>query len=195
MHRGYLLLFLVVSVVAVVIISLVPGAQSVEVIDFDGVTRDWDWLTGYFGSVQITSGSGAAGVYKVVAVSGPASLSIYVVDGEDNPVQDVPVIFHWADAPILPVAYRQCDLTKGIVEETETNGKVGFAMGGGSYYFPPDVGPHTVWVVNDGTDCFSGLGMVGLTEHDHIDSHWRLGPEVPKSFLFLPLVLRGYMND
>lgn len=186
----YLLLFLIMSVAGFVFVAMIPNAQPVEVIDFDGLPTTWDWLTDYFGSVQLTTGSGTASVYKVVAVSGPASLSIYVVDGSDNPVQDVPVIFHWADAPTLPAEYQQCGLTRGIVEETEPDGKVGFAMGGGSYYFPPDSGPHTVWVGVGGTDCFAGLGMVGLTEHDHIDSHWRLGPEVAKSFVFLPIILK-----
>ena len=145
-----------------------------QVFDFAGLERDWQWLTDNFGDVRVGRGGGSASVDNLRAVSGPAGITLYVLDGQGDGVGDVPVIFYWPDAPPLAPEYRACGLSQGIVGWTESNGKIGFALGGGSYYFPPGGGPHTIWLGVVGTDCLSGIGMLGLTNHDHLDSNWTL---------------------
>lgn len=145
-----------------------------QVFDFAGVERDWQWLTDTFGDVRVERGSGSASVGSLRAVSGPASITLYVLDDEGEGVGGVPVVFYWPDAPPLAPEYQACGLSQGIIGWTEPSGKIGFGLGGGSYYFPPAVGPHTLWLGAEGTDCLSGIGMLGLTNHDHLDSNWTL---------------------
>jgi hypothetical protein len=138
------------------------------------VERDWQWLTDNFGDVRVERGYASASVDNLRAVSGPASITLYVLDGQGGGVGDVPVVFYWPDAPSLAPEYQACGLSQGIVGWTESSGKIGFGLGGGSYYFPPDGGPHTIWLGVQGTDCMSGIGMLGGTNHDHLDSDWTL---------------------
>jgi uncharacterized repeat protein (TIGR02543 family) len=49
---------------------------------------------------------------------------------------------------------------------TNDMGDVGYGMGGGAYYFPPEKGPH--WIDAGGVRV-DGLGMLGGTNHDHVD--------------------------
>jgi hypothetical protein len=152
-----------------------PTAPQPEltILDFDGTTeRDWDWLTATFGAVVLERGSGTASATVLQAIEGPSALTIRVEDPRGTPRQDVPVVFYWPDAPELNAGEYACGLTRGIVTQTDGNGEVGFAMGTGAYYFPPDGGPHSVWVAVDGTDCLRGMGMLGGTNHQHLDSIW-----------------------
>jgi hypothetical protein len=149
-----------------------------EIIGFDGVERDWQWLTSYFGNVQLERGYGSGSVQTLKAIRGPASITVWVANGNGDPVGGVPVVFYWPDAPHLEPDYQACGLTRGIIGWTEPSGKAGFGVGGGSYYFPPNGGTHTIWIGEEGTDCLSGIGLIGLTEHEHLDSYWTIGLSV-----------------
>lgn len=146
---------------------------EVAVYDFDETTvRDWDWLESTFGAVVLERGIGAASVKVLRAIEGPSALTIRVEDTAGTPRQNLPVVFHWSDAPELMPEEVACGLTRGIVGRTNDKGEVGFGMGTGAYYFPPDGGPHTVWIAVEGTDCLRGMGMLGGTNHNHLDSVW-----------------------
>lgn len=134
--------------------------------DLEGNLRDWDWLVANFGDVRLTQGSDATRVTELHAVEGPATLLVDV--GQPG----VSVFFSWPDAPLLPPQYWNCGQTRGLHTHTEQNGKAALGMGGGSYYFPPAGGPHCAWL-GANSSCVCGLGMVGLTNHRHLDSVWR----------------------
>ena len=84
------------------------------------------------------------------------------------------MVFHWPDAPDLQPWQQACGLDRGDILYTDSDGYAEFIMGTGAYYFPPDGGPHTVWLAVEGTDCLGGLGMLGGTNHKHLDSVWTL---------------------
>jgi hypothetical protein len=152
-----------------------PPEPELTIYDYDGMTeQDWAWLEEEFGAVVLDRGNGAASVRVLRAITGPSTLTIWVEDAEGNPLADVPVVFSWPGADPLESQYYGCGLTQGVVGETKVTGEVGFGMGTGAYYFPPDGGPHTVWVAVEGTDCLRGMGMLGGTEHNHVDSVWVL---------------------
>lgn len=136
--------------------------------DFEGLERDSEWLNSYFGDVSV---SGAANksfaVSELVAVRGPASIVVTVVDADGVGINGIKVAFYWPDAPRDPSAgwYNRC-----VVGETNAEGCVGFGIGGGAYYSPPNGGPHAVWIYGDGmSEKVDGLGMVAGTNHDHIN--------------------------
>ena len=152
----------------------VPPEPDLTIYDKYGTEQDWDWLVASFGAVTLERGSGTASVRVLREVEGPATLVVWVENADGDPIENVPVIFHWAGAPSLPPEQQACGLDRGIVGLTKHTGEVGFGMGGGAYYFPPDGGPHVVWVATEGTDCLGGLGMLGGTNHIHLDSVWRI---------------------
>jgi len=147
---------------------------ALTIYDLNGLERDWEWLTTTFGAVTLDRGTGAAAVTVLRAIEGPATLVIHVENPEGSPMENVPVVFYWPDADPLPPEQQACGLDRGIVGNTNIDGDVGFGMGPGAYYTPPGAGPHIVWVAVEGTDCLRGMGMLGRTNHIHLDSVWRL---------------------
>jgi hypothetical protein len=151
-----------------------PRQASIAIYDLGGVEQDWDWLTETFGAVTLDRGTGSASVHELRAIEGPATLVVRIEDADGNALEGVPVVFYWPDAPMLLPEQQACGLDRGLIIPTKSNGNAEFAMGGGSYYFPPGGGPHVVWVPTGGTDCLGGLGMLGGTNHTHLDSVWRM---------------------
>lgn len=147
-----------------------------QVIDANGQSRDSGWLYSVFGPVDIRSApTGSA--YRVVElreVVGPATIVVTVLDANGQPVPNVPVVWSWPDAPVD--ASLGWD-GKGVVGPTNANGDVGFGMGKGAYYFPPTKGPHSVFMTAG--DYVGGLGMIGLTNHRHIDVVYQYVPVAP----------------
>ena len=160
--------------VPLVMSAEIPEPPSLTIYDFDGVERDWDWLIATFGAVSLDRGTGSASVRQLRAIEGPSSLVILIDRTNGDPIEGVPVIFYWPDAPLLPPEQQACGLDRGLVIPTNEKGTAEFSMGGGAYYFPPDGGPHIVWVATEGTDCLRGMGMLGGTNHSHLDSVWRV---------------------
>jgi hypothetical protein len=136
--------------------------------------RDWAWLEEEFGAVVLERGNGAASVRMLRGVKDDSTLVAYVVDAEGTPRAGVPVVFHWPDAPDLEPEEYGCGLTQGVVGKTKVTGEVGFGMGSGAWYSPPNGGPHTVWVAVEGADCLRGMGMLLGTNHDHVNSVWEI---------------------
>src|SRR5512136_3057320 len=135
-----------------------------NIYDQDGQPRDLAWLTNKFGPVIIQAG-GRYAVTEVHERSGDACIVVNVRDASGNPAL-VNVAFSWPDAPSDPAAGH---LGRAIVGPTNANGDVGFAMGSGGFYFPPNQGPHSVWIYGGDSDLVRGLGMLGATDHLHLN--------------------------
>jgi hypothetical protein len=152
----------------------VPAEPELAIYDKYGTEQDWDWLVANFGAVTLERGCGEASVQVLRETEGPTALVVRVENADGDPVENVPVVFYWPAAPLLLPEQQACGLTRGEVILTKSNGNAEFSMGPGVYYFPPDGGPHVAWVAVEGSDCLSGLGMLGGTNHIHLDSVWRM---------------------
>ena len=160
--------------------SVASLCPPVRVYDYDGTERDWDWLVATFGNVWVDPGDGSACLAELRAIHDDATLNVRVRDSAGQPVDGIPVIFHWPDAPLLPPELVGC-YDRGVYGSTGEGykplwsqvysdpGTVGFGMGSGAFYCPPAGGPHTVWAGVEGSDCVHGLGMLCWTNHDHVD--------------------------
>jgi hypothetical protein len=152
------------------------GAEepTLSIYDLDGAERDWEWLMATFGAVTLDRGTGMAGVSVLRAIEGPTTLVVRIENADGDPIENVPVVFYWPDAPMLLPEQQACGLDRGLVILSKSNGNAEFGMGSGAYYFPPAGGPHVAWVATEGTDCLGGLGMLSATNHIHLDSVWRM---------------------
>jgi hypothetical protein len=153
-----------------------PAPGTPEIHNCSGAITSTAWLTATFGAVSWTS-SPTAHVERILPCCGdcPAVLVAHVEDPDGRPLGNVTVVLHWPDAPILPLELRACGLDRGVYGPTNANGDIGFGLGGGAYYWPPGGGPHTIWIpTDDGGPCLFGLGMLGGTNHAHLDSGWSL---------------------
>ncbi len=125
-----------------------------RIFDVQGQQQTEAWLLSKYGRIGTTAEAGAE--YGIVELrermDAPSTLVVTVVDKGGHPVPDVPVAFSWPDGTVPGM--------------TDPMGNVGFGMGGGAYYFPPGKGPH--WIDAGGVRV-DGLGMLGGTNHDHLD--------------------------
>lgn len=147
-----------------------PPTVTLEIYDCAGQITNTYWLTSTFGDVRWSEGN----LVELRCSIGPSVLVANVRDHDSQPVENATVVLYWPDAPFLPPELQSCGLDRGVFGPTNQNGDIGFGLGPGSYYFPPSGGPHVMWVVG-GASCLAGLGMLGLTEHQHLDSGWVLG--------------------
>lgn len=103
----------------------------------------------------------------------PAEMCVGLLQ-EGWPAAGRRVAWYWPDAPVDPNAgwYNRADTAN---TNTGNGGWVALCMGGGAYYFPPAGGPHAVWVYGsaENSEMVDGLGMVGGTNHDHVDVFFR----------------------
>jgi hypothetical protein len=162
-----------------------------KVTDRQGQEQDWDWLIAEFGAIELEPAEAPAGkgqIYRIVElreVVGPAAELVHVEDQEGSPLEGIRVVRHWPDAPLLPAwpAPTSRWRDRGVFGNTNANGDIGFGMGHGDYYFPPKGGASAVWVADEGgpSDFIAGLGMLGGTNHRHVDVHFqRTDAEVPE---------------
>ncbi len=155
-----------------------------QVFDQQGEKQDWNWLTENFGAIVIERAKVAKKVtriYRVVKLQdseGPAVQVVNVADQDGNSMEAIRVVRHWPDAPELPAwpspTSRWRD--RGVFGKTNVEGNIGYGMGHGDYYFPPDGGASAVWVADEAgpSDLVSGLGMLGGTNHRHLDVYYQL---------------------
>lgn len=158
--------------------------ENPRVLDQTGQEMDWDWLVAQFGAVTLQRAEAPTGVeqvYRLVrlqAIEGPAALVAHVVDAEGEPMEGVMVARHWPGAPELPTwpapTSRWHD--RGVLGRTDVRGNLGFGMGVGDYYAPPNRGQSSVWLAGtaEPSDLVGGLGMVQGTNHRHLDLVWQL---------------------
>ena len=125
-----------------------------RIFDVQGQQQTEAWLLDKYGPIGTTAEADAE--YGIVElrerIDAPSTLVVTVKDKGGHPVPDVSVAFSWPDGTVHGT--------------TDPMGNVGFGMGGGAYYFPPQKGPH--WIDAGGVRV-DGLGMLGGTNHDHLD--------------------------
>ena len=150
-----------------------------KIFDKDGLERDADWLRQEFGAVEVQRGDGDWHVAELREAEGAATIIVTVLDQGSEPVEGALVARWWPDPslPELPIELTGWHAI-GVYGETNANGDIGFGMGGGDYYYPPDAGASDVWIDYD-SDLVHGLGMVGSTNHRHLNVVFRYLPEPP----------------
>jgi hypothetical protein len=117
---------------------------------------------------------GAYRVWELPVVTGPAAVVVTVLDEKGKPVKGLVVCWSWPDAPRLSGAGWDGRAELG---RTDAQGQVGFPMGKGAWYTPPQSGPHSVWLYGDGvSDYVGGLGMIAGTPHTHRNVVFRWVP-------------------
>lgn len=145
--------------------SPAPPSSTVElkVYDVYGAEQSYAWAVEKYGvHVEQMAGWG----YHCVELrerSGPSSVDVWVRQASGAPDGGVRVEFHWPG-----------DMK---VQYTEASGKAGFGYGRGSWINEPAAGGAHWLVVQDTNSCdaVSRLGMLGGTNHDHLDVSYRYG--------------------
>jgi hypothetical protein len=142
-----------------------PAAPTVRVFDMDGQPRDLDWANQKYGGwIEFAQPSGGA-CFRVVELrerSGPANVDIWLLDESGNPIPNMTLRFDWPG--------------KEVLQTTDTAGRVGFALGMGSYIYDAHVGgPHTIRVICEyPSDVARNWGHLAGTPHDHLDVVFQL---------------------
>lgn len=156
--------------------------MSYAIYDFNGNVSDDVWLHSTFGEVVVADDERKQySVNALRARTGDASIVVRVIDEAGNAIPGVKVVFSWPDAPVDESLGWH---SRGVVGETNEEGCVGFGMGPGAYYWPPAGGPHSVWIYGVGTSqAVGGLGMIGATNHDHVNVEFIRGAiDPPKRY-------------
>jgi hypothetical protein len=153
-----------------------------RIFDQQGQEHDWVWLVTNLGAINLERAESTTGrVFRVVKLQdaeGSALQIVQVADQDGKPLVGVNVVRWWPDAPNLPAwgaevsQWRTC----GVYGPTDDSGDIGFGMGHGDYYLPPAGGASGVWVADSKglSDFVSGLGMLGGTNHRHVDVFYQL---------------------
>jgi len=146
----------------------------------DAQTVDEAWLRETFGDVQVKSaldyefGLGPGDwYYKLVYLDarlGDANIIINVRDEDGNPVEGAVTVFGWPDAPDHGLE-ENIWTVNGVPGPTNAKGDCGPGLGNGAYYSPDkgERGPHFVWIHGLPSDYVDGLGMLGMTNHAHLN--------------------------
>jgi len=140
-----------------------------RIYDKDGIPRDWAWLRQQFGAVEVREGQGPWHCVELRESEGPAVIVVTVRDRNGDGIDRAFVARWWPDPHLsgLPSELASWH-DQGVFGETNANGDIGFAMGQGDYYFPPSGGASEVWT-DYGGDLVKGLGMLGGTNHRHLN--------------------------
>lgn len=138
-----------------------------------------------FGGVAIEQASDcrAGVVYAVDTLqeSTSISLAVIVVDGGRNPVAGVPVAFFGFDSSSCPdagtfVETPGASRPNACVMLTNQHGEANIPTSFEGSGYDPAQGPggHAVWVMGSTpSDCVTGLGMVLVTFHSHLNVTFR----------------------
>ena len=133
---------------------------TVRVVDADGRERDLAWVQHTYGSWIEFAQPAGGGCYRIVELReriGPSNIDVWVLDETGNPVPNMMLRFDWPAGE--------------VDQATNTEGKVGFALGMGSYIHDPHAGgPHTIRAVCEyPSDVARNFGMLAATNHRHLD--------------------------
>lgn len=131
-----------------------------RIFDASGAERSWEWVSFKYNLPAIVEAPRNEDHWEIVEIHeqiGNSSMTVRVVGGE---VAGIPIKFGWPD--------------EAVVQGTNAEGHVGFGMGPGAYYKPAEgFGPHYVEVFARVSDYIGGLGMVGKTDHAHLEPTFR----------------------
>jgi hypothetical protein len=158
--------------------------EQPRILDQQGQEQDWNWLIAHFGAIHLERAEVSEGsVYRVIKIQdaeGPAVQVVNVTEPDDMPIEGIKVVRYWPDAPPLPAWPSPTSMwrNQGVYGTTNINGDIGYGMGHGDYYFPPSGGASAVWVADQAgpSDFVSGLGMLGGTNHRHLEVYFQLQP-------------------
>lgn len=153
------------------------GSMELRVFDNAGNEQTWDWLTAKYGDVQIQQPD-ADSYFKVIEIHERHADSAFiakVLNADGTPKFGKTVLFYWDTAPAAPGSGW---LEQGVGGVTNENGDVGFGMGSGAWYTPPEQGPHKAWLFGENvSEMVEGIGMRigpdGPTNHDHFNVTWQ----------------------
>jgi len=140
-----------------------PGPVGLKVYDMYGVQKTYQWAVNKYGvRVEQRSGQGYH-CAELREITGPSSLEVWVYQANGLPAANVRVEFYWPTG--MDVRY------------TEASGKAGFGYGSGSWIWDPAAGGAHWLVVNSASTCdaVSRLGMLAMTNHDHLNVSFRYG--------------------
>lgn len=160
--------------------------MEIEVLDRDYQPKTLAWAKAEYGidftQPQVAEGELAYFLVGLYEKTGESSHITKVVDAQGNPLEGEDVTFYWPSSPdppdppteLYPTDHRQ-NFTHGLTNE---NGDIGPGMGTGAYISKGECGPHEVWVRHPTT--FSVhvkcIGMLGSTNHDHLNLKIQLRP-------------------
>lgn len=145
-----------------------------RVIDLGGVERDEAWLKAtYAATVQRAPATETAfRLVRVEITEAPSTLMVMVKNLDGSPAVMHATAMSWSDAPddltlpeMAPFLSKWQDRVK--IQWTHENGDTGYGLEHGSYYSPPDSGPHVAWVLHNlyRSDALAGIGMLPNTVH------------------------------
>jgi hypothetical protein len=144
-----------------------PPTIKLRVYDASGAKRDLQWARDKYG-VRLEQYTGQGKGWHVSEmrerVDCAAGVDMYFYGEDGTPRMGLPVHFCWPGG---------CDTSK----TTEVDGKVGWGYGKDSWIWDPAVGgPHYVEIAaEEPQDSLRGLGMLAMTNHDHLDFSWTFG--------------------
>lgn len=138
------------------------------VIDLEGQKREYAYAKAKYNCDLILEPGAQFAAEVLRENEGNTAVVVTVLNKEGFPMEHIPVVWYWPDAPIC----ADCGhFGRGQIGYTNARGVVGFGMGGGAYYEPQKgPGPHAVWIKGKGvSDAMNGLGMLFMTNHIHLD--------------------------
>lgn len=149
---------------------------EILVYDTHGQRQSMPWLQGRYGNIKITHapvGDEAFRIYRLQArEDGDSSINCHVL-GKDGQPEPHNVAFHWPGADKQRQGCKTQPVDQFIHQVTNANGDTSFAMGHGSYYYPPDSGIHKLWVCSGlASDVIENMGMLSGSNHFHVDVWW-----------------------
>jgi CRP-like cAMP-binding protein len=141
------------------------AAPTVKVFDMNGRPQDLDWANRKYGAWIEFAQPVAGTCFRLVEMrerSGPSNIDVWLLDENGDPIPNMTVRFDWPG--------------EEVVQATNAEGKVGFALGMGSYIHDARVGgPHTIRVLCEHpSDVARNMGHLAGTPHDHLDIVFQL---------------------
>jgi hypothetical protein len=147
------------------------------VIDIEGDTRKWAWVQQTY-KASYRRGATTLRLVEVHEYEGPATLDVWVVDGDGLPVQGMPFYFHHPGAPAIPqdggTGEGQEWYDRGVARVTGRDGRISFPLSDNPC--PPGTCRDAIWPAGGG-DVLEGLGLLEGTRNRHLNGMWQLVPE------------------
>jgi hypothetical protein len=147
------------------------------VIDVEGDTRDWAWVRQASGA-RYRRGRGSLRLIEVHEYEGPATLDVWVVDGDGLPVAGIPFYYYYPGAPLIqpakPGTRVQEWYTRGILRTTRADGRISFPVVGEACL--PGACTGGIWPLGRG-DLLLRLGILAGTRNRHLNGLWQLVEE------------------
>ena len=137
------------------------------VIDVDGDTQGWNWVQRSYGA-KYRRGNSRLQLIEVHEYEGPATLDVWVVDGDGLPVEGIPFFHSYPDAP--PIDGDEW-YHRAAVRFTNADGRIHFpAMANPG---PPGAGTEALWPAGKG-DILESLGLIEGTRNRRLGGLWQL---------------------